>query len=285
MKKTISFALFILFFVSIAFVLGSGCLGSSSHDTLTVSGSTTVLPLVQTLSEEYMADNTDVIISLKGGGSGTGLAELIDKTNDIAMSSRKINDKEIANANANGIQPVETIIAWDGLTIVVHPENPVNSLSLEQLSKIYSGEYTNWKQVGGNDMPIAVICRDSASGTQEYFKEAVMKNTSLRNDVITQAATGAVTQEVAQNKNAIGYIGAAYQDSRIKTIGIQVNGTVVYPAEQNILTGTYPLSRPLYLYTTQNPTLAAENFISYIMSPNGQFIVKTVGYAPVNING
>ncbi|MDV0446871.1 Protein SphX [Methanosarcinaceae archaeon Ag5] len=277
LPKIIIFSLLIA-----AVVLGAGCLSTDS-ETVDISGSTTVLPLVQTLSEDYMTDHADLIV-LKGGGSGTGIAELIDKTNDIAMSSRKINDKEVAGANANGIEPVETVIAWDGITIIVNPGNPVNSLTLDQLQKIYTGEITNWNQVGGNDMKIAVIARDSASGTQEFFKEAVIGNNSFRTDMITQSATGAVTQEVAQNANAIGFIGAAYQDSRVKTLGIDVNGTAVYPTESNILTGTYPLSRPLYLYTTQTPSEGATRFIDYVMSPEGQLIVAEVGYAPVNKN-
>ncbi|WNY24595.1 PstS family phosphate ABC transporter substrate-binding protein [Methanolapillus millepedarum] len=275
--------LFILSLLVAATVLGAGCLSGSSDESVLISGSTTVLPLIQVLSENYMVDHTDMII-VKGGGSGSGIAELIDKTNDIAMSSRKINDKELANAQSNGIEPVETIIAMDGITIIVNPSNPVNSLTLDQLQKIYTGEITNWNQVGGSDMKIAAIARDSASGTQEYFKEAVLHNNSFRSDTITQSATGAVTQEVSQNANAIGFIGAAYQDSRVKTLGINVNGTDVYPTETNILTGTYPLSRPLYLYTTQTPSNATTNFINYVMNPDGQAVVKEVGYAPVNTN-
>jgi len=263
-------------------LIGSGCLGqNTSDDKLTISGSTSVLPLAQVLSEKYMGTNTETVISVKGGGSGTGIAELIDSSNDIAMSSRKIKDTEISNANAKGIEPVEYEIAKDGISVIINPSNPVNNLTLEQLQKIYSGEIKNWKEVGGEDSEIAAIARDSASGTQEFFKEAVMGETDFRSDLITQAATGAVTQEVTQNKKAIGFIGAAYQNNNVKTIGINTGSEVVMPTEENILSETYPLSRGLYLYTPQSPKQAASEFMEFIMSADGQKIVRELGYAPI----
>ena len=263
-------------------LIGSGCLGqNTADDKLTISGSTSVLPLAQVLSERYMGTNTETIISVKGGGSGTGIAELIDSSNDIAMSSRKIKDAEISNANAKGIEPVEYEIAKDGISVIINPSNPVNNLTLEQLQKIYSGEIKNWKEVGGEDSEIAAIARDSASGTQEFFKEAVMGETDFRSDLITQSATGAVTQEVTQNKKAIGFIGAAYQNNNVKTIGINTGSEVVMPTEENILSETYPLSRGLYLYTSQSPKQAASEFMEFIMSTDGQKIVRELGYAPI----
>ena len=261
---------------------GAGCLGQNSADkTVVVSGSTSVLPPAQILSEEYMKKNSETIISVKGGGSGTGIAELIDSTNDIAMSSRKIKDTEISNAKAKGIDPVEYIIAKDGISVVINPQNPISTLTLEQLQKIYSGEIRNWKDVGGIDAEIAVIARDSASGTQEFFNEAVMKDVSLRNDLITQSATGAVTQEVSQNARAIGIIGAAYQNTNIKTLSIDAGTGAVMPTEENILSETYPLSRALYLYAPHNLKPEAAEFIEYVMSTEGQRIIREVGYAPI----
>jgi len=262
-------------------LIGSGCLGQNAKGgEIIVSGSTSVLPPAQVLSEKYM-EKHDAIISVKGGGSGTGIAELIDSTNDIAMSSRKIKDSEIANAKAKGIESVEYEIAKDGISIVVNPSNPVNNLTLEQLQKIYSGEIKNWNEVGGEDSEIAVIARDSSSGTQEFFKEAVMGNVEFRSDLITQSATGAVTQEVALNKKAIGFIGAAYQNNDIKTLGINTGSAVIMPTEENILSETYPLSRALYLYTSQNPKPAATEFITYVLSTEGQRIIRETGYAPI----
>ncbi len=262
---------------------GAGCLGQNTGDgKIVVSGSTSVLPLAQTLSETYMKDHNETIISVKGGGSGTGIAELIDGSNDIAMSSREIKDSETADAKAKGIEPVEHEIAKDGIAVIVHPSNPVSNLTLEQLQKIYSGEIKNWKDVGGEDAEIAAIARDSSSGTQEFFNEAVMGSTEFRSDLITQSATGAVTQEVAQNAKAIGFIGAAYQSNSIKTVGLETNGTTVMPTEENILNGKYPLSRGLYLYTDKNQKQAVSEFIGYILSADGQKTVSDMGYAPVN---
>lgn len=261
---------------------GAGCLGQNSSDQKVVSsGSTTVLPLMQDLAENFMDTHRDVLISVKGGGSGVGIAELIDGSNDIAMSSRKIRNNEVADAKANGVTVVEHIIAYDGITVIINPSNNVSNLTVEQLQKIYSGEIRNWQEVGGADSTITVIARDSASGTQEFFTEAVMGNVSYRNDMIVQAATGAVTQEVSQNERAIGIIGAAYQISTVKAVAVNVDGTEVMPTEENILNGVYPISRGLYLYTDEAMSKAAADFIAFILSPAGQKIVKDMGYAPV----
>ena len=279
MKKPAILSIALLSVLLIA-LIGSGCL-NQNNESITISGSTTVLPLIQDVVEKYDAENKDVVISVKGGGSGTGIAELIDKSNDIAMSSRDIRQQEINDAIANGITPKEYIIAYDGITVIVHPANPVNNLTLDQLQSIYAGEITNWNEVGGNDAVIAVISRDSASGTQEYFQEAVMRDKDFRSDMITQSATGAVTQEVGQNEKAIGFIGAAYQVSSVKTLGIEVDGTAVYPTDENVLTGKYPISRALYLYTNENSSKAVQDFINFVLSPRGQQIVKDVGYVPI----
>lgn len=281
---TLAIQLTALFAVLLLAFSGAGCLGQDSEDkTVVVSGSTTILPMAQTLSETYMGLHNDTIVSVKGGGSGAGISELIDGANDIAMSSREIKATEVTDARAKGVEPVEHEVAKDGIAVIVHPGNPISTLTLDQLQKIYSGEITNWKDLGGADAEIAAIARDSASGTQEFFVEAVMKDVSIRTDLITQSATGAVTQEVSQNPNAIGYIGAAYQSSSMKTLGIDENGTVTLPTEANILNGNYPLSRGLYLYTNSNaPNQAASDFIAFILSADGQQIVREVGYAPIN---
>lgn len=280
-KLTIRIAALLTVFL-LAFA-GAGCLGQGNTDkNIVISGSTSVLPLGQTLSETYMQNHSDIIISIKGGGSGTGIAELIDGSNDIAMSSREIKADEVSNAAARGITATEHEIAKDGIAVIVHPSNPVTGLTLDQLQKIYSGEITNWNEVGGEDAAIAAIARDSSSGTQEFFKEAVMGSVEFRNDLITQSATGAVTQEVAQNRQAIGFIGAAYQNNVVKTVGIQTGTTVVMPEEANILNGSYPLARSLYLYTDNQTKQSVSDFLAFVMSPDGQRIVSEMGYAPVN---
>lgn len=282
MTKSTMIRLTALFLILLLAFSGAGCLGQNTDDkTVALSGSTSVLPLAQTLSESYMKNDTETLISVKGGGSGTGIAELIDSSNDVAMSSRKIKNSEISDAETNGIKPTEYEIAKDGIAVIINPANPVNTLTLEQIQKIYSGEIQNWKEVGGEDAQIAVIARDSASGTQEFFTEAVMGDTEYRSDLITQSATGTVTQEVSRNQKAIGFIGAAYQSNSIKTLGIQIGETTVMPTEENILNETYPLSRGLFFYTDENPKQAAAEFIKFVLSPDGQKIVRETGYAPV----
>jgi len=283
MKKSTKLQIKLAVFLSVLLIslAGAGCLGQNSDNQIYTSGSTTVLPLMQELSEKYMESHKDVIIITSGGGSGVGIAEFIDGTNDIAMSSRIIRASEVEAATAKNRPPVEHIIAYDGITVIVHPSNNVNNLTVEQLQKIYSGEINNWKDVGGPDKEIAVIARDSASGTQEFFTEAVMGSVPYRNDMIVQSATGAVTNEVTQNEKAIGIIGAAYQVNSVKTVAVNVNGTDIMPTEQNILSGAYPISRALYIYADQKPSAAVADFIAYIMSPSGQKVVKDMGYAPV----
>jgi len=284
MKKSTKSKITLTVLISVLLIalVGAGCLGqNSSEQTVVVSGSTTVQPLMQAFSENYMETHSSVIISVKGGGSGVGIAELIDGTNDIAMSSREIRSNEISDANSKGITPTEHIVAFDGIAIIVHPSNSVDSLTIEQLQKIYSGEIKNWKEVGGADRDITVISRDSASGTQEYFQEVVMRSVPFRNDMIVQAATGAVTLEVSQNDRAIGFVGAAYQINSAKTLAINENGTNVMPTEANILNGQYPLSRPLYLYTDKTTSDAVTAFLNFMLSPAGQNIVRDMGYAPV----
>jgi phosphate transport system substrate-binding protein len=279
MKKS-AILLIALFSVLLVVFAGAGCFNLKAND-VTISGSATVLPLVHSIVEKYYMENKEIGISIKGGGSGTGIAELIDQSSNVAMSSREIKPQEIESAKAKGITQKEYVIAYDGITVIVHPANPVDSLTLDQLQKIYAGEIVNWKEVGGKDAAIAVISRDSASGTQEYFKEAVMKDKDFRSDMITQSATGAVIQEISQNEKAIAFIGTASQSGSIKNIGINVDGETVYPTHENILSGKYPISRALYLYTQDNPSQAVQDFIDYVLGPPGQQIVKDMGYVPL----
>lgn len=281
MKKSARIKLTVLLSVLLIALAGAGCLGQNSDNQIYTSGSTTVLPLMQELSAKYMESHKDVTIIVSGGGSGVGIADFIDGTNDIAMSSRAIRDSEVEAAASKNRPPAEHTIAYDGITVIVHPSNNVSNLTMDQLQKIYSGEIKNWKDVGGPDKEIAVIARDSASGTQEFFTEAVMRGVPYRNDMITQSATGAVIYETSQNEKAIGIIGAAYQVTSVKTVAVNVNGTNVMPTEENILSGVYPISRALYIYADQKPSTAVSEFIAYILSPEGQKVVKDLGYAPV----
>ncbi|MDN5311012.1 MAG: phosphate transport system substrate-binding protein [Methanolobus sp.] len=247
---------------------------------ITVKGSDTVLPLSQAEAEDFMMENKNVRVSIIGGGSGVGFAALIDGEVPIAMSSRGIKDSEIQKAQQRGVNPVEHTIAWDGIAVIVNPDNPISQLTYEQLQGIYDGNISNWNEVGGEDREIAVITRDSSSGTYEYFKEEILVDREYRPDALAQPATGGIVQEVSRNKGAIGYIGFAYLDESIKALVLDGGEGFVEATEQNILSGDYPLSRPLYYYTNGEPQGAVKDFIDFVLSPTGQAIVSEIGYFP-----
>jgi phosphate transport system substrate-binding protein len=254
---------------------------AAGSQSITLKGSDTVLPLAQAEAEEFMLENSDKSITVTGGGSGVGITALIDGEVDIATASREIKAEETEAAKANGINPVETTIAYDGISVVVNPENPVSELTFDQLRGIYNGTISNWKDVGGEDLEIVVISRDSSSGTYEYFKEEVLQGDEYRADALTQPATGGIVGEVSQNPNAIGYIGVAYLDETVKALNLDAGNGSEAPSSENILSGAYPLSRSLYFYTNGEPSGLTKEFIDFVLSETGQSLVTEVGYFPV----
>ncbi|WP_292390473.1 PstS family phosphate ABC transporter substrate-binding protein [Methanosarcina sp. UBA5] len=290
------YIIFTLFVLGLVF-LGIGCTGSeNSKDSfpakktssenagaqeITLKGSDTVLPLAQAEAEEFMKENPKKSVSVAGGGSGVGITALIDGEVDIATASREIKAEEIKAARANGINPVEHAIAYDGISVIVNPQNPVSELTFDQLRGIYNGSISNWKEVGGEDKPIVAISRDSSSGTYEYFKEEVLHGDEFRPDALTQPATGGIMGEVSQNPNAIGYIGVAYLDGSVKGLNLNRGNGSVAPSPENITSGAYPLSRLLYFYTNGEPSGLTKEFIDFVMSKKGQNLVSEVGYFPI----
>jgi phosphate transport system substrate-binding protein len=274
----------------VAVFTGIGCVDNDQNETgdapttgsssITVKGSDTVLPLTQAEAEDFMIENPNMRVTVIGGGSGVGFAALIDGEVPIAMASREIKDSEMQKAQQRGINPVEHTIGWDGIAVVVNPGNPVSQLTYEQLQAIYDGNISNWKDVGGENRAIAVITRDSSSGTYEYFKEEILVDREYRPDALAQPATGGIVQEVSRNKGAIGYIGFAYLDDSTKAVALDGGEGFVEATEENILSGKYPLSRPLYYYTNGEPQGAVKEFVDFVMSPTGQAIVSEVGYFP-----
>ena len=245
---------------------------------ITIKGSTTVLPIAQKVAEVYMKENPDVRISISAGGSGEGIKALIDGTTDIADSSRFVKDEEVKMAVEKGRYPVPFAVAYDCIIPIVHPSNTVENLTLDQLRAIYKGEVTNWKDVGGQDGPVVVISRDTSSGTYEVWETKVMKKEKVYPGALLQASNGAVVQAVSKNKNAIGYIGLGYLDENVKAT--TVGG--IKGSEETTLNGTYPLSRPLYMFTSGWPTDDTLNFINYVLHPQkGQKYVKEAGYVPM----
>jgi len=250
-----------------------------AEENVVIKGSTTVLPVAQGVLEAYMKAHPGVNISLSGGGSGDGIKALIDKSTDIANSSREIKDKEITLAKEKGVNPVAHTIAIDALTPIVHPKNKVNGLTIDQLSQIYQGKITNWKEVGGDDLKIIVVSRDSSSGTFEAWGHLVLSNAKVTPKAQLQASSGAVVQAVSKNRYAIGYVGIGYVDKSVK--GLTVNG--IPASAKTALSKEYPIARPLYMYTNGQPEGVVADFIKFVLSPAGQELVVKEGFIPITV--
>jgi phosphate transport system substrate-binding protein len=244
---------------------------------IVIKGSTTVLPIAQAALEAYMKAHPGVNISLSGGGSGDGIKALIDKSTDIANSSREIKDKEITLAKEKGVSPVAHTVAIDAIVPIVNPRNKVQGLTIDQLSQIYQGKITNWKEVGGDDLTIIAVSRDSSSGTFESWGHLVLNNARVTAKAQLQASSGAVVQAVSKNRYAVGYIGLGYVNVSVKALS--VNG--ITASAKTALSKEYPVARPLYMYTSGQPTGEAANFIKFVLSPAGQKLVVKEGFVPI----
>ncbi|MBN2515378.1 MAG: phosphate ABC transporter substrate-binding protein [Deltaproteobacteria bacterium] len=250
---------------------------ASAGETIVVKGSTTVLPVAQAAAEAYMKSHSGVNISISGGGSGNGIKALVDKSTDIANSSRFIKDKEIEMAMAKGIYPVPHRVAIDAIVPIVHPSNKVSDLTIELLSLIYQGKIRNWKEVGGPDLQIVVVSRDTSSGTYEVWEEKILNKAKVTPRAQLQASNGAVVQAVSKNKYAIGYIGFGYLNKSVKPV--KVNG--VTASVETALSGVYPVARPLFMFTDGWPVGIVSSFLNYVVSREGQDIVKKEGFIPL----
>jgi phosphate transport system substrate-binding protein len=253
----------------------------TSVEKIFIKGSDTILPVSQAETDAYMKMNPEHEVIVIGGGSSLGIASFIEGEVEIAMASRKIRESEIEAASVKDIEPIETVIAWDGISVIVNKGNPVESLSLKQLRQIYTGEITNWKELGGNDENIKVLVRDTSSGTYGFFKENVLLDQEYSQSAITEPNTEAVVDDVATNTAAIGYIGLAYMDESVKMLGLGTEEGTFYPEADLIRQGTYPLSRPLQYYTDGRPEGVVKEYIDFVLSDTGQEIVANVGYLPV----
>ena len=255
---------------------------------ITVKGSDTMVNLAAAWAEAFSKENPKVSISVTGGGSGTGIAALINKQTDIADASRSMTDEEKQKAQSNGVNPVETQVALDGLSVVLNPNNPVSELSIPQLSDIYSGKISNWKDVGGNDASIVVLARDTNSGTHVFFKEHVVqyenKELEYGSDVQFMAATQAGFDEVAQNENAIMYGGLGYVTDEVKALGIKKDASspAVNASIATVKSGEYPIARPLFVYTNGQPTGVLKAYIDWILGSEGQAVVEELEFVPIS---
>jgi phosphate transport system substrate-binding protein len=250
---------------------------SFAASSIVVKGSTTVLPIAQATAEAYMKGHPGVNVSLSGGGSGDGVKALIDKSTDIANSSRELKPEEIALAGRNRVKPLLHPVALDAIVPIVHPKNSVKNLTIDQLSQIYQGNIRNWKEVGGDDLAIVVVSRDSSSGTFESWGHLVLHGAKVTPRAQMQASSGAIVQVISKNKYAIGYIGIGYLNKTVKPL--TVNG--VEATVQNAISKVYPVSRPLYMITAGEPKGEAAGFIKFVLSQEGQKIVEKTGFVPV----
>jgi len=245
-----------------------------------VKGSTTVLPIVQAEAEAYMKAHSGVNISLSGGGSGDGIKALIDKSADIANSSRELKPEETDLARKRGIKPLLHPIAMDAIVPIVNPRNRVKNLTIDQLSQIYQGRIRNWKEVGGDNMAIVVVSRDSSSGTFESWGQLVLHGAKVTPRAQMQASSGAIVQVISKNKYAVGYIGIGYLNKSVKAL--TVNG--VPATVQTAVSRQYPVSRPLYMVTNGEPKGDTAGFVKFVRGKEGQRIVEKTGFVPLKRN-
>lgn len=245
-----------------------------ANKSIEIDGSTTVGPLAKSFAAHFRK-SYGIEVTVSESGSGNGAKSLINKSCDIASMSRSMKPQELEAAKAKGINPVASIVALDGLAMVVHPSNPVQNLTKSQIADIYTGKVTRWNQVGGPDAPVVVIQRESNSGTQETFKELVLgKEARIIKGAETQASNGAVKSRVSLTPGAIGFLGLGFVDASVKKVA--VDG--VEPSAETVTSNRYPLSRPLYLVTDGEPEGDVKKFIELPKTAEGKRMISELGF-------
>lgn len=272
-------------------VFWSGCSrkSESARTTVQIKGSDTMVNISQAWAEDFMKKHPGTSIAVTGGGSGNGITSLISSTCDIAEVSREMKESEIALARQKGVEPKKIVVALDGLAVVVHPSNPLSQLTISQLADIYTGRVTNWKQVGGHDAKIVLLSREVNSGTHVYFKEHVLRhgNADAKEEFSPQAlllpSSQAIVDEASQNTDAIGYFGMGYITKNLKVlkVGIDDKSPFYAPSIALIQNNTYPISRPLIMYTKGEPVGLTKTFVDYVLSPEGQQVVRRLDFVPI----
>ena len=266
-----------------------GGVNAAEEKMIQIKGSDTIVNLSQAWAEEFMAENPKVSLAVTGGGSGTGIAALINGTTDIANSSRKIKKKELDDAQKNGSYPEEFKVAVDALAVIVNPANPVKELTIDQLSGIFTGQITNWNEVGGKDQKILVLSRERNSGTHMYFLENVLRKGNEKGpeqfapSVLMLPSSEAIINETSTSESAIGYDGLGYVTSKVKTVAVaKKNGDpFISPSKETAMNRTYPIWRFLYMYTGFKPRGEIKAFIDFALSEKGQKIVEDMGFVPL----
>jgi phosphate transport system substrate-binding protein len=265
-------------------VMTTAPVSTGQRQTIKISGSTTVLPIIQKAADEYMASHPDADIQVSGGGSGVGIQAIGTKTVDIGMSSREVTKAEMAKYPAF----VVTSVAQDGIAVVVNPANEIQYITLDQIKDIYLGKITKWTQITGANVPntnnqIVIIGRDSASGTRAYFDETILSKATPTKTMLEKNSNGAVLQTIAQTPGSIGYVSIGFVSRDVKALPIWYNyDKIISPTLENVNSKTYPVSRDLYVITNGQPTGLTGDFIKYILSPEGQKIVAEEGYVTIS---
>jgi len=287
MKRVLKNGTLVLLAATIAVGCGNGS-GQNGEKkphraVITQKGSDTMVLLAQAWAEKFGQKNANTEVQVTGGGSGTGISALINGTTDIANASRPMNDQERQQIRQKyGSDVVEIPVAKDGIAIYVNASNPIDAISVEQLRGIYAGTITNWKGIGGPDATIILYGRENSSGTYAFFKEHVLNKGDFASTTQTLPGTAGVVNAVAKDRNGIGYGGEAYGSTEIKMLRmISENGMAVEPGEENVRSGAYPLARDLYFYLRQQPAGATKEYIDWVLGPEGQAVVREVGYFPI----
>ncbi|MGQ9598056.1 MAG: PstS family phosphate ABC transporter substrate-binding protein [Anaerolineae bacterium] len=258
--------------------------------TIQNKGSDTMVNLALAWAEAYGERHPEVQIAVTGGGTGTGIAALINGTVDMVNASRAIKEEERTQAQANGIEPVEHVVAGDAIAIVVHPSNPIQGLTISQLSDIFSGKITNWQEVGGEDRPIVLLSRESNSGTHVFFLEEVVRRgnpedkTLFSPDTLLMPSSEGISAEVRQNPNAIGYDGLGYvtPDQKVVPVAPAEGEPYVFPTLETVRDGSYPIARTLFIYTIGEPQGVVREYLNWILGSEGQAIVQELGFVPLH---
>lgn len=282
-KHGIKLSLLLAVMLSLAI---AGCAKKDNTNTknkknITVKGSDTMVHLMSTLAEEFMKKNAGFEVSVTGGGSGTGIAAIINGTTDICASSRDMQKKEIDQAKEKNINITPKVIAYDGIAVIVHPDNPIKEMTMDQVKKIYTGVTKNWKELGGPDQQITILSRESSSGTYVFFQEHVLGKENYAPQVKLMPATSSIVQTVTEDKWSIGYVGLGYtKDAKVKVLPVKKddNAAAVMPSHNTVLDNTYSIARPLYLIFNGEPAEIMKTFFDFAMSTEGQKIVEETGY-------
>ena len=296
-KRMMRGKVFIFSFLIIISLIGCGIDSSDNHSESTESeiqsinniGSDTMVNLALAWAEEYQTLNPNVRISVTGGGSGTGITALINQSTDIANASRAIKSEEIDSAKANGVEPIQFTVSRDAIAIIVNPNNPIERLTMQEISDIYSGKINNWKELGGEDRPIVRLSRETNSGTHVYFLETVLRlgqddnKTLFSPDTLLLPSSEGIIAEVRDNPNTIGYDGLGYVTPDVKVIAVAKDNNSPYelPSTETVNNKSYPIARDLYVYTSRQPVGVIKDYIDWILSPDGQAIVSNLGFVPI----